>query len=1027
MTNEFAAGGTQLQRFQELLRELFQFDCADLDFGIYRIMNHKRDVVERFIGDELPKRISGDLETGRLAREAQAAAALEKARETVLENFGGAAIDPDGNLDDRYSETPRGEDYLRARAAAAPGRGRRVVEADVYNHLYAFFSRYYQDGDFISKRRYSRGERYAIPYNGEEVYLHWANSDQYYVKTGEHFHNYDWTAPNGVSARFRLEAADVEQDNVKGDRRFFAPLAGKTKWDEDERAVTIPFEYRPLTAREAVRYGARGQQEKIIEAAVDEIPRRLGDAPDALAALMGERRRNADGEPVSHLEHHLRQYTRRNDSDFFIHKDLRGFLSRELDFYLKNEVLSLDDLEAAGEDAADGWFQQMRLIKSVGGDIIDFLGQIEDFQKMLWEKRKFVVDTQYCVTLGNVAPEFHPEIAANDAQWEEWRDLLGVDGADRSVSLLASRPTLPLDTRHFDSDFTDRLLASFDDIDGMTDGLLIHSENWQALGLLQERFGNSVQCLYIDPPYNTGDSEILYKNGYLRSSWLTLMENRLSAVLPLLGNDPTAYIAIDDFQMVDLCELVDRYFPSVRRDMIIVNHHPQGGKASTLSTTHEYMLTCLDKTSSRALVGRGNGGHVERRPFKRSGTAESNFRYARPNSFYAILVDPDTSNVVGLEVPPAAGAADYPKSDTDEGYTRVYPLGAGGEERVWRRSYESCLSLLSDGKLECSGNGSIYQLVSAEDRTAALFSNWTDSRYNAGTFGANLLGDIIGRHNPFPYPKSVHTVGDAIFAARVERDEYCIDYFAGSGTTGHAVIDLNREDGGQRKFILVEMGEYFDTVLLPRIKKVTFSPEWKNGKPKRKATKEEAQRSPRIVKYARLESYEDALDGIGFDDEAGRLRLEESIDGYLLRYMLKWETRRSETLLNAARLTSPFDYRLRAHANGATRERTADVAETFAYLLGLNVRTRRAHDDDGRRYLVYRGETRDAPGRAVAVVWRTTEDWTQADFARDRRFVDGLEAVKEADVVYVNGDSVIPGAKAVEPIFKARMFAGAVS
>ena len=100
-----------------------------------------------------------------------------------------------------------------------------------------------------------------------------------------------------------------------------------------------------------------------------------------------------------------------------------------------------------------------------------------------------------------------------------------------------------------------------------------------------------------------------------------------------------------------------------------------------------------------------------------------------------------------------------------------------------------------------------------------------------------------------------------------------LDYFAGSGTTGHAVINLNREDGGERKFILVEMGEHFDTVLLPRIKKVIYAPEWKAGKPQRMATKEEAERSPRIVKYIRLESYEDALDGIGFDEDAGRLKL----------------------------------------------------------------------------------------------------------------------------------------------------------
>src|SRR5690606_34668957 len=112
----------------------------------------------------------------------------------------------------------------------------------------------------------------------------------------------------------------------------------------------------------------------------------------------------------------------------------------------------------------------------------------------------------------------------------------------------------------------------------------------------------------------------------------------------------------------------------------------------------------------------------------------------------------------------------------------------------------------------------------------------------------------------FSFPKSVFATADCVRLGTGE-DEDCVvlDYFAGSGTTGHAAINLNREDGGRRKFILVEQGDYFDTVLLPRLKKVTFSPEWKDGKPKRLATPEEADRSPRIMKVVRLESYEDAL------------------------------------------------------------------------------------------------------------------------------------------------------------------------
>ena len=546
MTSESANSEAHLRKFQELLRDLFQFDCADLDFGIYRIMNHKRDAIERFISEDLPARIAGDLDRGALDREARAAASLEKARDDVLASLGRDALDADGELANVFSGTPTGGKYLQAKAAAEPGRSRQAVEADTFNHLYTFFSRYYQDGDFISRRRYGRNQRYAIPYNGEEVYLHWANSDQYYIKTAEHFNNYDWTAPNGVSVRFRLESANVEQNNVKGAKRFFVPLVEETSWAADARAVTIPFEYRPLTVPESGTYGKQKQQDKIIAATVDDIPQQLQDVLEALAALSGERRRDANDAPVSHLEHHLRQYTRRNDSDFFIHKDLRGFLSRELDFYLKNEVLNLDNMEAAGETAADGWFQQMRLIKSVGGEIIDFLAQIEGFQKMLWEKRKFVVDTQYCVTLANVDPCFYPEIAENEAQWEEWRELLGIDETDRSGSFLESQPTLPLDTRHFSASFTDRLLASFDDIDRMTDGLLVHSENWQALRLMRTQYQQQVKCVHIDPPYNTSTSGFLYKNGYQHSSWLAMMHGRIMAGNALLNSDGSILCHIDE-------------------------------------------------------------------------------------------------------------------------------------------------------------------------------------------------------------------------------------------------------------------------------------------------------------------------------------------------------------------------------------------------------------------------------------------------------------------------------------------------
>jgi adenine-specific DNA-methyltransferase len=193
-----------IEKFQRLLRELFQFNCADLDFGIYRIMNYKRDVIERFIMKDLPAAIAKELERGALADQSQAAKELSDVAEQICKDLSEDALDADGNLARAYHKTRLGKKYLDLKTKAAVGRGRAALEANIINHLYTFFGRYYQDGDFISKRRYSKRQRYAIPYNGEEVYLYWANNDQYYVKTAEHFHDYTFTSYD-VTVHFKLK------------------------------------------------------------------------------------------------------------------------------------------------------------------------------------------------------------------------------------------------------------------------------------------------------------------------------------------------------------------------------------------------------------------------------------------------------------------------------------------------------------------------------------------------------------------------------------------------------------------------------------------------------------------------------------------------------------------------------------------------------------------------------------------------------------------------------------------------------
>lgn len=202
-----------LQKLQNLLQQLFRADAADLDFGIYRIINYRRDQIQNFIDEELPSIVNNAL---------KANTEVESARERITElenqvrelgnNLGEEMLDADGNLiNEIYRERPLIQQYLEAREQLGSPQTPDQRANAVFNHLYTFFSRYYDSGDFIPRRRYSQTERYAVPYNGEEVYLHWANRDQYYVKSGEHFSTYRFKC-QGIT----VTLASINSTKTKG-------------------------------------------------------------------------------------------------------------------------------------------------------------------------------------------------------------------------------------------------------------------------------------------------------------------------------------------------------------------------------------------------------------------------------------------------------------------------------------------------------------------------------------------------------------------------------------------------------------------------------------------------------------------------------------------------------------------------------------------------------------------------------------------------------------------------------------------
>ncbi len=427
---ELATGTESYRRLRSLLDKLFQFDQADLDFGIYRIMNQKREEIVRFLDQDLLPQVRTTLADYRASEQETLQAELDKLRGSLQAAGGPPETAP------RYRE-------LRDQLDSVGGDVN--LENEIYSDLYTFFRRYYKDGDFLSLRRYKAGV-YAIPYEGEEVKLHWANADQYYVKTTEAFQDYRFRLPDGRHVHFKLMAAETERDNNKsgqGQERRFVLRADEAVAEVDSE-LHIRFEYHPNKEKQAT-----------LNAQAVETLFGLSNIRSWKAGLATPKPTVSNGSRTL-LAKHLADYTAKNSFDYFIHKDLGGFLRRELDFFLKNEILHLDDLDTNDERHADQYLARLRAIKRIGGKLITFLAQLEDFQKRLFLKKKFVIASEYCVTLDRIPVTLHNQITTNEAQWVEWESLFAVsellNDSDRAA-VLRNNPYLVVDTRFFDQVF----------------------------------------------------------------------------------------------------------------------------------------------------------------------------------------------------------------------------------------------------------------------------------------------------------------------------------------------------------------------------------------------------------------------------------------------------------------------------------------------------------------------------------------------------------------------------------------------
>lgn len=973
------------QKFRDILAEILQLDQAELDFGIYRIMNQKRKDIEAFLNNRL---------------------------------------------------VPEVTKILKAQTAA--GTDISAMENEVFSHLAKFFSRYYEGGDFISKRRY-KDDAYAIPYSGEEVKLYWANADQYYIKTSEYFKNYSFVLPTSRrKVHFVLRDADTEQNNNKAannmERRFQLCEEDCIAEEDGELNIFFTYELMPKTTK---------QDALIKDAEAKIISSFAGGKYAGFAELVNEKVPTEKNKERTLLMKHLQDYTAKNNFDYFIHKDLGGFLRRELDFYIKNEVMFLDDLDATHimEHLA-----QVKAIKQVGEKIITFLAQLEDFQKKLWLKKKFVVGCDYCITLDRIPRTLYPEIIANDEQRKEWVRLFAIDEIKGDMmtegyceplteKFLEDNPFLVLDTKFFSAEFKHKLVGSMENVDEECNGLLINSENFQALELLQEKCSERVQNIYADPPYNTSASEIMYKNSYKHSSWLSLLEDRIRLGKKLLLDRGIQCTTIDDVEQSRLSLLLQDTFAELP-DAVTIRIKPSGRPIPNgFAISHEYAL--FSKKNLGTSIARLTHSEEQAARYREKDdkgrflwellrkAGSNSFRENRPTMYYPLFVNTNSLIVRLPKMRYEERTSEFVLEEqplADEQI--VFPIKDDGKEGRWYYGVERAVNEQHELKAVRNNRSSfdIYRRRRPNEGVQPTTS-WIDSKYSATEHGTDLLKRLFGQQEKFSYPKSVYAVEDCLRVSGMQSKSIALDYFAGSGTTGHAVINLNREDNGNRKYILCEMAEYFNSVTKPRIEKVIYSEDWKDGKPvSRKGISQ-------CFKYIRLEQYEDTLNNLqpknqrlDFDNENGKGDFEET---YFLRYMLDTETKGD--LFNLEWFKNPFAMSIKTTKDNELVDTHVDMVETFNYLIGLNVETLR-YPKDG--YCVVEGTTHIGNERTL-VIWRNCHKVSNEDLNEFFRKQAYCTTDSEFDKIYVNGDNTLPNIKTdeehwkvvlIEEEFKKRMF-----
>ena len=539
-------------------------------------------------------------------------------------------------------------------------------------------------------------------------------------------------------------------------------------------------------------------------------------------------------------------------------------------------------------------------------------------------------------------------------------------------------------------------MAGIEDEGAALNGIVIAGDNFQALTTIGAAWENRIQCTYIDPPYNTGSDGFPYKDSFQRSSWLAMMNLKLMLGHRLMARTGTFFGSIGEQECHSFKQLLLRYTPDEKAISTIV------WKARVKPVNIGTSKYRPQREIEYVLSYEKQFGAYEFKPLL-TGTVRT-YHHTFKERKYRI--------------------ATILKSNRGTNYRSTMSFEIDGytppEGQRWQAGDDEVRWLKDNDYVEFRDGTPFRRYFEDEEGEEhdPFYCHMEGEWSGTSEIGKSELNHILGNQHGFDTVKPTRLIKTLVTPTTAKGD-VVLDYFAGSGTTAHALISLEREGADRRRYILVEAAEYFDTLLIPRLKKVIYANDWKEGKPQSRNTG-----VSHACKVLRLESYEDTLNNLRLParlPEAQELALQAASpavrDEYTLGYMLELETQGSPSLLNVSAFTDPFSYTLQTATGtaGETRPVNVDLVETFNWLLGLTVR----HTDFIREVCVVDGT--NPQGERVLVLWRNTAK-VDAEALNEWFTKQGYSTRDlEYEVIYVNGDHHLENLRRDDQTWKVRM------